>query len=136
MEHVHDTRAAFVNLAHAMAPGATMAHFIPCRNAPFAILNRMLGNKLSRTLLFTLKPNKKATSGFPAYYRDCTPSRIARICGECSLEVVELVPYFRSEYASFFAPIYTVDLIRQLLLIWLDIPDLAETFTVVARAPR
>jgi glycosyltransferase involved in cell wall biosynthesis len=43
LEHVAEPRAAMANLAGVLAPGGVMAHVMPCRNAPFAILNRWLG---------------------------------------------------------------------------------------------
>ena len=56
LEHVANPRAAIANLARVLAPGGTMAHFMPCGNAPFAVLNRWLGNKAARRLLFSIFP--------------------------------------------------------------------------------
>ena len=44
-EHVENPRDAFANLARVLAPGGMMTHVVPCRNAPFAIANRWLGNQ-------------------------------------------------------------------------------------------
>jgi 2-polyprenyl-6-hydroxyphenyl methylase/3-demethylubiquinone-9 3-methyltransferase len=135
LEHVADPRAAISNLAKALAPGGTMAHFMPCGNAPFAVLNRMLGNRAARRLLFSIFPEKAKGSGFRAFYRDCTPSRLLRICRENGLELDKVFPYFNSDYTSFFAPIYTVETLRQALMCSLRLDDFAESFAVVVRAP-
>jgi 2-polyprenyl-6-hydroxyphenyl methylase/3-demethylubiquinone-9 3-methyltransferase len=132
-EHVPDPRAAIANLTSVLLPGGTMAHVMPCRNAPFAILNRWLGNWLARRMLFAIFPEKEKDSGFPAYYRDCTPARLSRVCRECGLEVVKIIPYYRSEYTAFFAPFYTVEMLRQLVTCALRLENLAESFTIVAR---
>ena len=132
-EHVADPRAAVANLTGVLARGGIMAHVVPCRNAPFAMLNRWLGNRVARRLLFTIFPEKEDDSGFRAHYRDCTPSRLARICRECDLEVVKIIPYYRSEYTAFFAPFYTVEMLRQLVMCALRLENLAESFTIVAR---
>ena len=58
--------------------------------------------------------------------------------GECAvryLEVVRIVPYYNSGYTSFFAPLYTLEMFRQALMCQLRQEDLAEAFSIVARAP-
>ena len=134
-EHVADPRAAMANLAGVLAPGGVMGHIMPCRNAPFAVLNRSLGNGLARRLLFAIYPEKREDSGFHAYYRECTPSRLSRICRETGLEIVQVVPYYNSAYASFFAPLYTIDMLRQALMCGLGLRNFAESFSLVARRP-
>jgi 2-polyprenyl-6-hydroxyphenyl methylase/3-demethylubiquinone-9 3-methyltransferase len=136
LEHVRDTRRAIANLSGAMAEGGAMAHFVPCRNAPFAVLNRLLGNKLARRIVHGIYPERKRAAGFRAYYDHCVPSELRRICKECGLEMMALEPYFVSDYFQFFAPAHAIDLCRQLAMYWLDVPDLAETMVVVARKPR
>jgi 2-polyprenyl-6-hydroxyphenyl methylase/3-demethylubiquinone-9 3-methyltransferase len=136
MEHVADPPAAIANMASVLAPGGIMAHVMPCRNAPFAILNRGLGNQAARRLLFTIFPEKEKNSGFRAYYRDCTPSRLTRLCRQNGLELLQAKPYYNSEYTSFFAPIYTVELLRQTLMCVLRLGDFAEGFAILARAPE
>lgn len=136
IEHVADPRGALANLAGVMAPGGLMAHVIPCRNAPFAMLNRWLGNDAARRLLFAIFPEKEEHSGFRVYYRECTPGRLARICREHHLEIVRIVPYYNSGYTSFFAPLYTVEMLRQALMCSLRLENLAEAFSIVVRAPE
>lgn len=135
LEHVADPTAAIANLAGALVPGGIMAHVMPCRNAPFAILNRWLGNRAARQLLFAIYPEKREDSGFLAYYRDCTPAGLSRACNECGLEVVEVKPYYNSDYTGFFAPLFTVELLRQALMCSLRLENFSESFTLVARTP-
>lgn len=135
LEHVADPAAAIANLASVLLPGGTMAHVMPCRNAPFAILNRWLGNRTARRVLFAIFPEKQENSGFLAYYRDCTPGRLSRTCRESGLEVVQLTPYYNSGYTSFFAPLYTIEMLRQALMCALRLEDLSEGFSIVARRP-
>lgn len=135
LEHVPKTATAIRNLAGALAPDGVMAHFLPCSNAPFALLNRMLGPQISSRLLWTVFPQNRRVAGFPAYYDECTPSRFRRSCESAGLEVVELNPYFYSDYGRFFLPIHVADTARQLLMMRLRADDLAESFTIVARKP-
>lgn len=134
-EHVLDPRTAVAKLAGVLVPGGLIAHYMPCRNAPFAILNRWLGNRTARQLLFALFPEKEKDSGFRAYYRDCTPERHSRICQEYGLEVVNLIPYYKSDYTAFLAPLFTLELLRQVLMCYLRLENFAEGFSIVARAP-
>lgn len=133
IEHVEDPASAIENLSRVLAPRGTMAHFMPCRNAPFAIINRILGNQLARRVLFTLFPDKRDDSGFQAFYNHCTPSELADLIGKRGLEVVKVIPYYKSDYAAFFAPFYTIEMVRQALMCYFDLENHAETFSIVAR---
>jgi SAM-dependent methyltransferase len=136
LEHVADPRTAIANLASVLEGGGIMAHFMPCGNAPFAIANRWLGNRTARRILFGIFPEKRKGSGFRAYYRDCTPAGISRICRTSGLELLQVIPYYHSDYTSFFVPLYTIEMLRQLLMYGLRLENLAESFSIVARLPR
>jgi 2-polyprenyl-3-methyl-5-hydroxy-6-metoxy-1,4-benzoquinol methylase len=135
LEHVQDNRAAMKNLAGALAEGGIMAHFVPCRYAPFAVLNRLLGNRLAKRLLLSVYPKRIGVSGFKAYYDRCLPTQMAAFCRDGGMEIVELKPCFVSDYWKFFAPAHILDLCRQRLMQTLGVADLAETFTIVMRKP-
>ena len=136
IEHVQDPASAIENLSRVLAPGGTMAHFMPCRNAPFAIINRLLGNQVARQVLFTLFPDKRHDSGFQAFYNHCTPSELAALIAGRGLDVVQVIPYYKSDYAAFFAPFYTVEMLRQAFMCYLSLEDYAETFSIVVRNSR
>ena len=133
LEHVENPAAALDNMGAALAEGGIMAHFIPCRNAPFAMLNRALGNRLVRRIMVRIYPQSLGMAGFKAYYRFCVPSQVAAWCQARGMEIVELKPYFVSDYFRFFAPAHAIELVRQMLTMLLGVRDLAETFCVVAR---
>jgi len=135
LEHVSDNFSAFRNLTSALKPGGIMVHHLPSSNAWYVVINRILGNKNARRLLFLLYPERKNTSGFPAYYDHCTPAGMKRLCRENGLEITELATYYASSYLIFFAPLFLIDLLRQLVMMWLNITPLAETFTFVAHNP-
>lgn len=135
LEHVRDTPAAIANLGAALAPGGVMAHFLPCGWAGFALASRSLGNRLGRSLLWTVYPERRRTSGFPAYYNQCTPHGMRQLCVRAGLEVVETRPYFMSDYLRFLAPLYALEVGRQILLMRLGLENFSETFIVIARKP-
>lgn len=133
LEHVRDVEGAIRNLSNCLGEGGLMAHFVPCRNAPFAMINRLLGDRAARYVLLGLHPERGAIAGFPAYYSQCVPSKLRALCGAAGLEIVELKPYYVSEYFEFCLPLHVLDVLRQIVLARLDWPDLAETLTIVAR---
>jgi 2-polyprenyl-6-hydroxyphenyl methylase/3-demethylubiquinone-9 3-methyltransferase len=133
IEHVENPRGAIDNMSRVLARGGVMAHYVPCRNAPFAVINRALGNQRSSRLLFALFPDKREHSGFPAHYTDCTPAQLVAHCRGAGLDVREVKPYYNSSYASFFVPFHTIDLLRQATLAALRWESLCEGFAIVAQ---
>ncbi|HEV8178491.1 MAG TPA: methyltransferase domain-containing protein, partial [Gemmatimonadales bacterium] len=136
LEHVEDPGRALANLARALTPGGLMAHYLPCRNAPFAVMNRLLGNTRARQLLLAIYPEKVEHSGFLAHYRDCTPAGMRTLCRSAGVEDVTLTPYYHSKYAAFFVPLYTADLLRQALSCACGWDWWSEGFAIVARRPE
>jgi SAM-dependent methyltransferase len=135
LEHVPENRSAMHNLAAALADGAVMAHHVPCSNAPYAIVNRLLGPKLSRKVLLAFYPDRAEIAGFDAYYDHCTPRKMRKLCEQNGLHVSEMIPYYASDYLRFCAPVFAVDLLRQLGLMWIRALPAAETFTFIACKP-
>jgi SAM-dependent methyltransferase len=135
LEHVADNSSAMAALAAALAPGGTMAHYIPCRNAPFARLNLVLGKQWSRRILFAVYPEKADHGGYPAFYDHCTPLEMRRLIEGGGLVVSDCQCYFASEYMSFFTPLYSLELLRQLTAQALGADQWCETFAIVASKP-
>ncbi len=135
LEHVRDVPSAVQCMSQAVAPGGVMAHLLPCANAGFAMVNRALGNRMGRRVLFSVFPELRHDCGFPAYYHRCTPRELGKLCHEAGTSEVTIIPYFASEYASFFLPAYLLEVSRQLLLRRLGLTQYAEMFTIIARKP-
>lgn len=136
LEHVQDVPGAIKNLIQAVRPGGQMAHFIPCRNAPFARLNRLAGAERARQLLFSLNPQAHKAQGFPAYYDACVPSEIRRLLEAEGLVVEKLTGYFASGYGSFFFPLHLAEVSVQLInMKLLRAEDHCESFDLIATRP-
>ena len=133
MEHVEDTQAAIRNLSGALAPNGTMVHFLPCGNAVFARANLIIGNRVARFILSLPYPKLRSKNGFPAYYNHCSPKKLPGLCKLNGLAATEVVPYYASDYLRFFTPLHIVDVMRQVVTMWLGLSSLCETFTVVSR---
>lgn len=135
LEHVKNTEAAIRAFSSIVKPGGYILIFVPSRRALFARLNLLLPEDFKRWLLYTIHPNTKRTQGFPAYYDRCTPSELIMLSEKANLEVVSLIPYYKSSYFSFFFPLYV------LWRFWVVVQEAfygeeaAETFSLVLRMP-
>jgi 2-polyprenyl-6-hydroxyphenyl methylase/3-demethylubiquinone-9 3-methyltransferase len=108
LEHVRDVRAAFHSLASILRPGGRALLFVPNRNAPFARLNRLLPERVKRGVLFSLYPQKRPTSGFPAYYDRCTPRDFRGLAEECGLAVEAEEHFYICSYFFGILPAYVL----------------------------
>jgi 2-polyprenyl-6-hydroxyphenyl methylase/3-demethylubiquinone-9 3-methyltransferase len=106
LEHVEDTHKAILSLSSIVGKHGKVLLFIPSRNAIFARINLLLPEKFKQMLLFFFFPKTRYLQGFKAYYDKCTPRGMSQLCDECGLEVLELKPYFKSGYFSFFFPLH------------------------------
>lgn len=137
MEHVQNTAAAMRGLASTLAPGGRAALLIPCRNTLFARLNLLLPERLKLKLLafFHADKGRDGHDGFPAYYDQCTPSKLAALTREAGLEVELVNPHWTSNYFRFFLPLYLVWRGWSVIARNLLGPDFCENFIMVLRKP-
>lgn len=136
LEHVRDARGALANIMRLVRPGGRVAAFLPCRNAPFAVLNRVLPERMKQRLLFRMFPKLDGRAGFPAHYDMATPARYRRWAETNGVIVEDLRTYHSSGYFHAFLPAY---------LLWrawsasaaVLLPNHApESFAVVFRRPE
>lgn len=130
LEHVENVRLAIKNMALSLKPGGLLFLKLPCRHALFAKINMMLAPKLSQTLLFAIYPSKKGTDGFEAFYDNCTPLKIEKICNEFGLRAIDSKRIYSNDIFAFFIPIY---LIWRLITAfqYLLIPDYCESMEFI-----
>ena len=133
MEHVKNPEAAIKNMGKALTPDGIMAHFVPCRHALFASINRYLGPKTSKKILLAFHPDKATSQGFPSYYQDCLPSKFAQFYKNEKLDIITLEMHYASDYATFFFPFYLAEALRQIVVKLAKQSDFAETFTIIGK---
>lgn len=99
LEHVRPIDAALINIHRYLKPGGRLiAQFAGGRSAS-AWINRLLPERLSRTVVTALHADRKSESVFPAEYDRCTPSELAPVLGVYSS--FEFLPQFTG--AMYFA---------------------------------
>jgi 2-polyprenyl-6-hydroxyphenyl methylase/3-demethylubiquinone-9 3-methyltransferase len=134
LEHVADTAGAIHGLASFARPGGRIAIFVPCRNAPFAILNRLLPERWKQRLLFALFPSKATGhDGFPAFYDRCTPTAFAALGSANGLQIAWQQAFWTSSYFYIFVPAYLLWRVGQLIRRTFRGDEVCETFAITWR---
>jgi len=133
LEHVRDMDGAFESIASLLRPEGKALLFVPSRNAAFARLNLVLPSRLKRWILFTIFPGAQVGHGFEAFYERCTPMEFRFLASIHGFEVLEERLYFRSNYFTFFAPLYAVWHLWVRAYRALSPVQSAETFSLVLR---
>lgn len=135
LEHVRDVERAVAAIRTCLEPGGHVCIFVPCRNAIYARLNRLLPEKLKRRILFAVYPHTAHAQGFPSYYDRCTPGELDRLFFTAGFERVEERLYYSSKYFFFFFPAYLLWQAWILLASRIAPRRLCVTMSLVYRLP-
>ena len=108
-EHIEDVSSAFQSISYMLKERTgTVVLFVPCKYAPFTILNRLLPEKLKKSLLYFFFPQTERDQGFKAYYDKCSPGEFRKLAEQNSLNIDEEYVYHESGYFTFFFPLHLV----------------------------
>lgn len=134
LEHLPDN-AAFVAECHrVLKPGGRAVHVCPTRRAPFALINRIVPNAVTRNLIRIFFPQWIDDCGFPAHYDHCAYPELTRLHARNGLRIEELhLRYYQSIYFKPFLPIYLISLAYDLLLWAVNFKPLCSQILLVAR---
>jgi SAM-dependent methyltransferase len=134
LEHLSDLDAFLLQASRVLKPGGYFIHWIPCKFAPFAIINSLLPNAVARRVLFFLDESKVGICGFPVVYDGCYPAALRRRFAAHGLHVESLRPsYYQSPYFAFFVPLFLLSSLYEIVLQWLGAENLCAHVLVVAR---
>jgi SAM-dependent methyltransferase len=135
VEHVQDTERLFKRIARILRPGGKLFILFPCRYAPFAIVNRMIPNRVTNRLLHWFLEDSHG--GFPARYDNCWPKRVTAVMARNGLDVVSSeLSFYQSHYYASFLPIYAVSVAYDLCVKALNLTSLAASACLVAEKRR
>lgn len=134
LEHVADNDAAIDSIYGALVPGGTTYHYVPSKWHPYSIALRMLGPRLQKTLIRTLRPEAEAVSGYRAYFHHCSPAAMARVFAKRGFQDIEIIPYYRAnDYFEFFIPLYLAVTLVENACAALRLKSLSSGFIIGAR---
>jgi SAM-dependent methyltransferase len=131
VEHIHDSEEFVRNVASVLRPGGRLFLLFPCRYAPFAVINRIISNRLTVKMLQRFVEGSHG--GFPASYNNCWPSRMREILKGNGLQVVATeLCFYQSHYYSSFLPVYFCSLAYDMLMKALNMERMAASAFILA----
>lgn len=136
LEHLPDNRSAFRGFEQLLRPGGLLVTFNPSKHAAFAKINLLLPEKFKKKLLISLYPETITGYGFQAHYDCCTISELCEIADKSGLDVIEAIPYYKSSYFHFFAPLHIVWRMWSVAFAALAGTRGAETMTLIFQKPQ
>lgn len=134
MEHLPETENFISECRRILKSEGVCLHVMPCKFAPFSIINQIIPNSWAQAILYRIYPQWTDSCGFKAYYNNCYMPRIANLFSRNNfhLERIEL-RYYQSIYFKFFVPFYLLSLIYDLVVYRLEIKPLSCQVLIVAR---
>jgi len=139
-EHVKDAEIFHQNLFQALKPGGVSLHVFPTLYTLPFILNRVIPESVSSTLLNILHPraNRYQNEKFPAYYDWCrgpTPKQIRRF-ENIGFEILSYKGFFgHVYYRQRLKPLHALELIKTKWLLKYPIYCLTSYAEVMLRKP-
>ena len=135
VEHIRDNHTFFDNCARVLRPGGVMIHAFSGKFAPFALMNQLLPNALTRRLIGYLHPEweEEGNYGFLAFYDRCYFSAMQDLLERYSFKNAKFTfLYYQSVYFNFFFPLFLLMLAYDLIAWALGIRNLASGILVTA----
>lgn len=134
VEHLHDTAAFLTNANRALREDGRLIVTFANKNAPFAVLNRILPQHVSQWLLTHLVPGAVGVLGFETFYNRASFSEFKQSLIDVGFDVEEeYASYFSSGYYRFFLPMFLAALALDYLFYAIGDPRFASYFMFVAR---
>lgn len=134
LEHLADSEQFFRESCRVLSPGGTAIHIFPGRNAPFALLNRLLSNRMANRLLSWFYPEIEGGWGYPAFYDNCSYRSVRAALKRSGFEIEGIhCRFYQATYYRAFLPAYLLFLTYDLMLWMLRAKRLSSQLIVIAR---
>ncbi len=126
-EHISDKDLMIQEISRILKYNGKAIILFSSGNAEFAILNRLLPEKIKSLLLKYLFNDYTKKRGHKVYYGNCNYNAIKLIIEKCGLTVIDSkVSYFSAPYFAFFPPLYFVILIWEAIINALSIKGMSS----------
>ena len=134
LEHVADVEAFVAHTSRVLCDGGHAIHLVPCRNAPFAVIARLIPFNIAKAVLHFMRPESVGVVEFPVFYDRCTydQMRAAHLRhGFSSFEAS--VSYYQSDYFEAVFPAYLISALYELIVRACRARNLGAYMLVIAR---
>lgn len=136
VEHFSDNQRFLDNAFAALRPGGFLFAFFPNRYAPFAIINRLLPQRLSKRVLQQTALESADELGFKVYYDRTNYTAFRKIYDRTGFKAVYHMPSFYScFYFRFFLPLFFLSYFFDTLRFMIGSPRLAAYHIWVLQKP-
>jgi ubiquinone/menaquinone biosynthesis C-methylase UbiE len=134
LEHLRNVETFIQETGRVLKPGGCAIHIFPSKFSPFAILNQLLPQSLSRALLRRFFPYSVGHCGFQCFYDHCYYSAFERLLTKHGFTADRiLLGYNQSAYYHAFVPAYLLNVAYDSLLHALKSKNLCANMLIVAR---
>jgi SAM-dependent methyltransferase len=133
LEHVDGVAAAVGHIARVLKPGGRTIHFMPGRNALFALAARFLPFGALRDLLHLSRPDTVGTVEFDVHYDHTEPVAIRRVFAQAGLSNVSVEwTAAQADYFKPLVPLYLLVILYERVIRALGLSRLAGYLVVSA----
>jgi SAM-dependent methyltransferase len=138
LEHLPVVSVVLRESYRVLKPGGVCIHVLPSRNAPFAVIKRMLPHPVSSALVRRL--HAPVSAGFcwsPLFYDRCTARGLARIMTQAGFErITTEVCYGQAQHFAPLAPLYLLNVFYEWIVAGLHARGLAAYVLIVGYKPK
>lgn len=133
LEHLQEPNTFVKNMHQTLKKNGKVIFLFSSRNAPFAILNRLLPSHLSQRLLLWFVPDSKDLRGFKTHYKFGYHNTI-KLFQQNGFKIFQVyLSYYQSRYFAFFVPLYLLSVIYELIIFKLKLKNLASYIIIIAQ---
>jgi SAM-dependent methyltransferase len=137
LEHVPNNSAAIRTMYAVLKPGGAMLHYLPSKWHPYSIALRLVGPKLQKRLIATLRPDAVGVTGYPAFFNYCSPAEFEALLERQGFVDIKIISYYRAtDYFAFFLPAYLAVALFENFCSSFNLRFFASGFVVSARKSK
>lgn len=107
LEHVPDNTKSIKAMYNSLNAEGLMVHYIPSKYHFYSICLRLVGPKIQKILIKYLRPEASAVTGYPAFFDNCSPGQMTKLCEAQGFKEIRLICYYKAaDYFAFFIPAF------------------------------
>lgn len=133
-EHLKDISDFISASGQVLKKNGYSINLFSCKFSPFAILNQLIPDNLTSSLLNYLVPNSKHIRGFKTNYNNCYYDAIINVFTNNGFSVEKIyISFYGSRYFRFFLPFYLISVIYEIMLQIFGVKNLCAYILIIAK---